>query len=61
MSQRKPVDSLSGKPLAQYCDAEQAQGAAEYSKEYYGNELSPYHCNKCNLWHLSPTNRQTSS
>jgi len=52
---------MSGKPLTQYYDAEEAEGAAEYSKEYYGNDLSPYNCNKCGLWHLSPMGRQTPS
>ncbi|QHS15479.1 hypothetical protein GUY17_05970 [Shewanella sp. Arc9-LZ] len=51
----------SGKPLTQYYDEEEAQGAADYSKEFYGDDLSPYHCSKCDLWHLSPKSRQTPS
>lgn len=50
---------LSGQPLKQYYSEEEAQSAADFSNEYYGNDLSPYHCGKCDLWHLSPKNRQT--
>ncbi|QPL42080.1 hypothetical protein IT970_11420 [Pseudoalteromonas sp. A41-2] len=52
---------VSGKPLTQYYDEVEAQGAADYSKEHYGNDLIPYQCVKCDLWHLSPKSRQTPS
>lgn len=52
---------LSGKPLIQYYDQEEAQVAANYCKEFYGNDMSPYRCDKCDLWHLSPKSRQTPS
>ncbi|WP_281213270.1 hypothetical protein [Shewanella insulae] len=51
----------SGKPLTQYYTEGEAQEGADYSKEYYGNNLIPYHCGKCDLWHLSPKSRQTPS
>ncbi|MFT4926116.1 MAG: hypothetical protein ACI8WB_002214 [Phenylobacterium sp.] len=51
----------SGEPLTEYYFEHDAQEAAEYSKEYYGNDLVPYHCDKCDKWHLSPKRRQTPS
>ncbi|TKB03365.1 hypothetical protein E5672_10010 [Alteromonas portus] len=52
---------VSGKPLTQYYDEAEAQGAADYCKEHYDNDLIPYQCAKCDLWHLSPKSRQTPS
>jgi len=52
---------VSGQPLTQYFDLEEALHGAEYAKEYYDNDLSPYNCNKCGFWHLSPKSRQTPS
>ena len=52
---------VSGQPLSQYCNAEEAQNAADYSKYNYNNDLEPYECNKCGLWHLSPNSRKTPS
>ena len=33
---------VSGQPLTQYFDLEEALHGAEYAKEYYDNDLSPY-------------------
>ncbi|HDY7840648.1 TPA: hypothetical protein RQK35_003386 [Vibrio vulnificus] len=52
---------MSGHPLSEYYTEEDAQNAAEYSKENYDTDLTPYSCTKCGLWHLSPRNRQTPS
>ena len=52
---------ISGQPLSQYFDEYEAQNAADYSKEYHNNDLAPYQCNKCGLWHLSPKVRMTPS
>lgn len=52
---------VSGEPLNVYLDEEDAQNAAVYSKELFNNELSPYQCNNCNFWHLSPKFRVTPS
>jgi hypothetical protein len=52
---------MSGEPLSVYFDEDEAKSAAEYSKEIYNNELSPYKCNKCDFWHLSPKFRVTPS
>ncbi|MFT6915613.1 MAG: hypothetical protein ACJAWL_001923 [Motiliproteus sp.] len=51
----------SGEPLTEYDYDFEAESAAEYSKECYGNDLVPYHCSKCDRWHLSPKSRQTPS
>jgi hypothetical protein len=51
----------SGQALTEYHCEEEAICAAEYSKDYYGNDLVPYQCHKCSFWHLSPRARQTPS
>ncbi|HCE3305607.1 TPA: hypothetical protein NG563_000387 [Vibrio parahaemolyticus] len=55
------LGKMSGQPLTEYYTEDDAKNAAEYSKEHYGNDLTPYNCTKCGLWHLSPRSRQTSS
>lgn len=52
---------VSGEPLTEYYFEHDANDAAEYSKEMYGNDLVPYLCTKCEHWHLSPKSRQTPS
>lgn len=52
---------VSGQPLTQYVDEEEALSGVEYAKSHYDNDLSPYHCDKCGFWHLSPKSRQTPS
>ncbi|MFA1563278.1 hypothetical protein [Aliivibrio fischeri] len=50
-----------GQLLTQYYNEKEAQNAANYINKTHNNDLLPYHCAKCNLWHLSPKNRRTSS
>ncbi|MRI34251.1 hypothetical protein EOPP23_14750 [Endozoicomonas sp. OPT23] len=52
---------LSGSPLSVYSSELEAHSAAEYASAQYNNALTPYQCNRCNLWHLSPLNRHTPS
>lgn len=52
---------ISGQPLSVYFDEFDAQLAADYAKEMYGNDLTPYKCDKCHDWHLSPKTRMTPS
>lgn len=52
---------VSGKPLSFYYTEFESQIAAEYSKNIYGNELTPYECQRCSYWHLSPKARMTPS
>ncbi|EGQ8177308.1 hypothetical protein DXJ84_15320 [Vibrio parahaemolyticus] len=52
---------MSGQPLTEFYSEEDAQNAAQYSHENFGNNITPYKCTKCSLWHLSPRSRQTPS
>lgn len=45
--------------LEEYFSESEAFDAAGYVKSKYGNDVVPYKCEKCSLWHLSPKNRQT--
>ena len=50
-----------GRPLTEYdSEAEALEGAA-YAKERYGQNLMPYRCDRCGLWHLAPKSRHTPS
>lgn len=51
----------SKKPLTVYDTKVQAQLGAEHANKKYKNNLTPYQCNKCGLWHLTPIERQTPS
>ena len=50
-----------GKPLTEYYTESDAQEGADYANKLHRNNLTPYRCDKCGLWHLSPQNRQTPS
>ncbi len=50
-----------GKPLTEYDSIHEAQKGANYANSTYGNNLIPYKCKNCGLWHLSPKDRQTPS
>lgn len=52
---------VSKQPLREYFTEYEANDAAEYTKQNYGNDFIPYLCKKCTYWHLSPKNRQTPS
>ena len=51
----------SGQALTVYDSEQEAENASEYSKNAYGNDLTPYLCDVCAGWHLSPKDRQTPS
>jgi len=53
--------SRTGEPLTEYDSKYEAQEGADYANIEYGNNLIPYKCHKCGLWHLSPEARQTPS
>lgn len=55
------LGKVSRKPLSVYYTEFEAQVAAEYSRNVYGNDLAPYKCEKCRQWHLSPKSRLTPS
>ncbi len=50
-----------GKPLSVYNSEVEAEGAAIYANSQHRLKLSPYRCERCGEWHLSPQNRQTPS
>ncbi len=50
-----------GKPLTEYYTESEASEAAKYASAEYKRHLTPYLCQTCSKWHLSPANRQTPS
>ena len=63
MSQKSPtcVGKISGQPLTEYDSEEEAREGADYANKKYRNNLTPYTCDQCGKWHLSPMSRQTPS
>ncbi len=55
------IGKKSGKPLTEYSSESEAKEAAAYASATYKRHLTPYLCETCNKWHLSPINRQTPS
>ena len=55
------IGKQSGKPLTEYDSEQEAQEGANYANQKYGNQLTPYACDRCGMWHLAPRNRQTPS
>lgn len=47
--------------LTQYDSEFEADNDVEFIRTHYNNKLTPYNCNRCGFWHLTPTNRQTPS
>ena len=48
-------------PVTEYDSAEEARQSAEHSRLARGMDLVSYQCDRCQLWHLAPKNRQTPS
>lgn len=42
-------------PLSVYTTEAEAQQSANYQHYENGRSLYPYHCVRCGLWHLAPT------
>ena len=55
------VGKKTGKPLTEYDSEAEAQEGADYANANYGRQLTPYQCDRCSKWHLSPKERQTPS
>lgn len=55
------ISKKAGKPLTEYDTEPEAQEGADYANSKHGNNLVPYHCDKCDRWHLSPKDRMTPS
>lgn len=52
---------VSGKPLTVYRSRAEADESARYVEGRYGRAMVSYQCETCGEWHLSPSERQTSS
>lgn len=50
-----------GKPRATYQSEYEVNEAVRYVLDTHGNDVVPYLCGKCKLWHLSPKERHTPS
>lgn len=46
------VSSMTGKPLSAHFSESFALADAVRIKLKYGNDLIPYHCSRCQQWHL---------
>lgn len=64
MNRKSPscMTRKTGRPLTEYDSKIEAKSAANFAnKNFTGNDLVPYKCNRCGFWHLSPADRQTPS
>ncbi|MBC8196598.1 MAG: hypothetical protein H8E60_01790 [Candidatus Marinimicrobia bacterium] len=50
-----------GEFLSEYNTKYNAKEHSQYLKLDHDSELTPYKCNTCKKWHLSPKNRHTPS
>lgn len=50
-----------GKPLSEFYSREEAIDQANYVKSRYREDLTPYRCDRCGLWHLGLKSRETKS
>ncbi len=57
----KCVGKTAGGALTEYDSLECARDGARHVKLAYGNDVTPYRCDRCRLWHLAPAGRQTPS
>ncbi len=55
------VGKRTAEPLTEYDSKQEAQEGAAYANARYHNNLVPYQCDRCGMWHLSPMSRQTPS
>lgn len=51
----------SRQPVTEYDSEYEASAGAAHASLAYGQDLVPYQCNRCHLWHLAPRSRQTPS
>ncbi len=61
MKSKTCTGKTTGKPLTEYGSENEAAEAAQYASANYKRQLTPYLCQTCGKWHLSPANRQTPS
>ncbi len=42
-----------GKPLMAYSSETEALNQAQHARAVYKNDMAPYRCSRCSLWHLA--------
>lgn len=52
---------VSKEPLTEYFSESEAREGAAYALARHGRAMVPYRCQRCDHWHLSPSDRQTRS
>ena len=57
MNSHSCVNTKNGKPLSIYYSAADARDGADHASHAYGTKLAPYQCDRCGMWHLSPTEK----
>lgn len=55
------IGKASGQPVTEYDSEYEAHDGAAHAQLAYGQDLIPYMCGRCQLWHLAPRSRQTPS
>ena len=55
------VGRKTGKPLTEFASQSDAREGAAHANKRYGQNLLPYQCDECGMWHLAPADRQTPS
>jgi hypothetical protein len=55
------MGKTSGGALTVYDTQECAREGARHVKLSYGNDVTPYRCERCRHWHVAPANRQKPS
>ncbi|MBL9044715.1 MAG: hypothetical protein JNM83_24100 [Myxococcales bacterium] len=55
------VGKASGQPVTEYDSEYEAHDGAAHARLASGQDLVPYLCGRCRLWHLAPRSRQTPS
>ena len=52
---------VSGQPLTVYRSRGEADNGADYVSRTYDRPMVAYACDRCSLWHIAPSDRQTAS
>ena len=53
--------AVSQQPLTEYDTFEDARHGAAYARHQHGSHMTPYPCDRCGKWHLTPSERRTPS
>jgi len=55
------VGKRTGRAVTEYWSESDALDGADHVLEKCGKRMAPYHCARCERWHLSPAERETPS